>query len=78
VPRQSTNDLREKRKEHASAMLSFLYVTKRDGWHLLVTCDESCFFFDTSPRRMWTLSKDNVVTKPRQQIQGKKFMFMII
>jgi hypothetical protein len=27
---------------------------------------------------MWTLSRDDVVIKPRQQIQSKKFMFTII
>jgi hypothetical protein len=27
---------------------------------------------------MWTLSRDNVITKPRQQIQSKKLMFTII
>jgi hypothetical protein len=27
---------------------------------------------------MWTLSRDDVATKPRQQIQSKKFMFTII
>jgi hypothetical protein len=59
-------------------MLPFLHVAERDGWHHLVTGDESWFFFETSPRRMWTLSRDDVATKPRQQIQSKKFMFTII
>jgi hypothetical protein len=58
--------------------LPFLHVAERDGWHHLVTSDESWFFFDTSPRRMWTLSRDDVATKTRQQIQSKKFMFTII
>jgi hypothetical protein len=59
-------------------MLPFLHAAERGGWHHLVTDDESWFFFDTSPRRMWTLSRDNMATKPRQQIQSKKFMFTII
>jgi hypothetical protein len=59
-------------------MLPFLYAAQRDGWHHLVTGYESWFFFDTSPRRMWTLSRDDVATKPRQQIQSKMFMFTII
>jgi hypothetical protein len=59
-------------------MLPFLHPAERDGWHYLVTGDESWFFFDTSLRRMWTLSRDDVATKPRQQIQSKKFMFTII
>jgi hypothetical protein len=55
-----------------------LHAAERDSWHHLVTGDESWFFFDISPRRMWTLSRDDVAPQPRQQIQSKKFMFMII
>jgi hypothetical protein len=73
-----TEDLRQKRKDGARAMLPLLLAAQRDGWHHLVTGDESWFVFDTSPRRMRTLSRDNVAIKPRQQIQSKKFMFTII
>jgi hypothetical protein len=52
-------------------MFPFLYAAQRDDWYHLVTDDESWFFFDISQRRMFTLSRDNVVTKPRQQIQSK-------
>jgi histone-lysine N-methyltransferase SETMAR len=52
-----------------------LYAAERDGWYHPVTGDESWFFFNTLPRRMWTLSRGDVVTKPRQQIQSKEFMF---
>jgi hypothetical protein len=59
-------------------MLLFFHTAERDGLHHLVTGDESWCFFDTSPRRMWTLSRDDVATKPRQGIHSKKFMFTII
>jgi hypothetical protein len=49
-------------------MLPFLHAAECDSWHNLVTGDEPLFFFDTSPRRMWTLSRDDVATKSRQQI----------
>jgi hypothetical protein len=52
VPHLLTHDLREKRKEHAKAMLPFLNVAERDIWHHLVTSDESWFVLNTSPRRM--------------------------
>jgi hypothetical protein len=78
VPHQLTGDLREKRKEYARAMLSFLYAAERDRWHHLVTGDKPWFFFNTSPRRMWTVSRDNGVTKSRHDIQSKKFMLTII
>jgi hypothetical protein len=71
VPHLLTEDLRQKRKDDARAMLPLLYAAQRDDWHHFVTGHESWFFFDISPRRMWTLSRDDVATKPRQQIQGK-------
>jgi DNA-binding MarR family transcriptional regulator len=52
VRHRLTDASREKRKEHATAMLPFLYATKLDGWHHLVIDDESWFFFDTSSYRM--------------------------
>jgi hypothetical protein len=33
-------------------MLPFLHAAERDGWHHLVTGDESWFFFNTFSRRM--------------------------
>jgi hypothetical protein len=36
-----TDDLRQKWKEHASAIFPFLYVAQRGVWHRLVTDDES-------------------------------------
>jgi hypothetical protein len=78
VPRQLTGDLREKRKECARAMLPFLHAAKRDDWHHFMTGDELWLFFNISSRRMWTLSRDNVVTKSRLDIQSKEFMVTII
>jgi hypothetical protein len=78
VPNLLTHHLREKRKEYAKAMLPFLHTAERDGWHHLVTDDESWFFLNTSLSCMWTLSRDNIITKPRLAIQNKKVMFTII
>jgi hypothetical protein len=78
MPHLLNENLRQKQKRHTSGMLPFLYAAQRDGWHHLATNDESWLFFDTLPRRMWTLSRDNGVTKPRQQIESKKFMFTVI
>jgi hypothetical protein len=72
------HDLCEKRKEYVKAMFPFLYVAECDSWHHLVTGDEWWFFLNTSPRRMWTLSRDDVVTKPRLDIQNTKFIFAIM
>jgi hypothetical protein len=73
-----TDNLCEEQKEDARAMLPFLHIAERDRWHHFVTGDDSWFFLNTSPRRMWTLSRDDVATKSRKQIKSKKFMFTII
>jgi hypothetical protein len=66
-----THNLCENRKEYTKAMLPFLLAVERDGWHHLVASDELYFFLDISLRRMWTLSRDDVVTKQRLDIQSK-------
>jgi hypothetical protein len=58
-------------------MLLVLEAAVKDGWHL-ITGDESWFFLSYSPRRMWTLARDEVVIKPRGDIQTAKFMFTVI
>jgi hypothetical protein len=70
-----TDDLRQKWKEHANAMLPFLHIVQLDGWHHLVTGDESWFFLNTSRCRTWTLSRGDVATKPRLDIQSKNSCF---
>jgi hypothetical protein len=72
VPHLLIHDLRRKQKEYATAILSFLHTTERDNWHYLVTGDQSWFVLNTSLRRMWTLSRDDVITKPRFDIQNKR------
>jgi hypothetical protein len=78
VPHLLTHDLREKRMEYAQVILLVLYAAERDSWHHLVTSDESWFFLNISPRRMWTLSRYDIVTKSRLDIQSKQFMFTIM
>jgi hypothetical protein len=78
VPHLLTDDLKEKRKAIATLMLPYLEAARNDGWKHFVTGDESWFFLTTGPRRMWALSKDDVATKPRTEIQSKKFMFTIM
>jgi hypothetical protein len=59
-------------------MLPFLLTAERDNWHHFGTGDESWFFLNTSQRRMRILSRDDAITKPRLDIQSKKFMFTIM
>jgi hypothetical protein len=58
--------------------LPFLHAAERDIWYYLMTGEESWFFLNISPRRIWTLSRDNVITRPRLDIRSKEFMFMIM
>jgi hypothetical protein len=71
VLHQLTRDMREKMMEYAQVMLVVLHAAECDSWHRLVTDDESSFFLNRLPRRMWTLSRDDVITKLRFDIQSK-------
>jgi histone-lysine N-methyltransferase SETMAR len=59
-------------------MIPVLEAAVKDGWHHLVTVNESWFFLSDWQCRIWTLAKDEVVTKPRRDIQAAKFMFTVI
>jgi hypothetical protein len=71
MPHLLTHHLREKRNEYAKTILSFLYVAERDGWHHCVTGDELWLFLDALPGYMWTLLRDDGVTKTRFNIKAK-------
>jgi hypothetical protein len=58
-----------RKKEHARAMLPFLHYAERDDWHHLVISDELWMFFNSFLCRMWTLPRDDIVTKPKLDIQ---------
>jgi hypothetical protein len=78
VPHMLTPELREQLRASARGMIPILAAVAHDGWHHLVTGDESWFFLSYSPRRMWTLSRDDVATKPKHDICTQKFMFTMI
>jgi histone-lysine N-methyltransferase SETMAR len=59
-------------------MILVLTAAARDGWHHLVTRDESWFFLSYCLRRMWTRTRDDVATKPRSDIHTKKSMFTVL
>jgi hypothetical protein len=59
-------------------MIPILAVAARDGWHRLVTGDESRFFLSCHPRRMWTLSRDDVAAKSKHDMRRQKSMFTVI
>jgi hypothetical protein len=72
------HDLLEKRNEYAKAILPFLYAAEWYGWYHFVIVDESWFFLNISPRRMWIVSRGDVVAKPRYDVQSEKCMLRII
>jgi hypothetical protein len=78
-PHLLTHDLRGKPGGGICAgHVAVLLAAKRDDWHYFVTDDQSCCLLNISPHGRQTLSRDNVVIRPRLDIQGKKFMFVII
>jgi hypothetical protein len=59
-------------------MIPILAAAPHDGWQHLVTGDESEFFLPYFPRRMWTLSREDVATKPKHDICTHEFLFTTI
>jgi hypothetical protein len=59
-------------------MIPILAAAVHDGWYHLVTGDEFLFFWSYSPRRMWTLSRGDVATKPEHDFRTQQFMFTVI
>jgi hypothetical protein len=78
VPHLLTPELREQRRAYASQMIPILAAAAHDGRRHLVTGDESWFLLSYSPRRMWTLSRNDVATKPKHDIGTQKIMFTVI
>jgi hypothetical protein len=59
-------------------MLPILQGATENNWHYFATRDESWFFLQQTPKRMWTVEKIYVVEKPRLTIQARKPMLAII
>jgi hypothetical protein len=72
------DDLQAKRKEKAMSMLPYLRAAQNDDWQHLMTGDESWFSLHPALLRLWTLSRDDLVTKPKLNIQSKIVMFTIM
>jgi hypothetical protein len=59
-------------------MPPFLHAAERDGYHHLVVSDELWFFLDPLASRMSTLSREDVIINPKDDLQSKKYMSTII
>jgi hypothetical protein len=78
VPHLLMPELREQGRAYATEMIPILATAAHDGWHHLVTGYKFWFFLSYSPRRMRTLNRDGVATKPKHDIRMHKFMFTAI
>jgi hypothetical protein len=59
-------------------MVPALEAAAENDWLSFATGDESWFFLQRAPRRIWTLERADVLEKPHLTIQARKFMFTII
>jgi hypothetical protein len=78
VSHMLTSELKEQPRTYATETMVVLLSAQKDGWHHLVTGDESWFFLSYSPRRMWTLTQNYIASKPRREIRTAKFMLTIM
>jgi ribosome modulation factor len=73
-----TDDLRQKVKDIAREMIPDLEAAFQNGWRNGIAGNESWFFLSQSPRRMWSVARDDVATIVRRDIRTTKFMFTIM
>jgi histone-lysine N-methyltransferase SETMAR len=59
-------------------MLPVLEAAAENDWRYFATGDESWFFLQRAPKRMWTLERTDVLEKPRLTMQARKLMFTIM
>jgi hypothetical protein len=64
-----TDDLKQKRKDVAREVIPSLEAAFQDGWRSSATRDESWFFLLRSPRRLWSMARDDVATIARRDIR---------
>jgi hypothetical protein len=58
--------------------LPVLEAAAENDWRYFTTGDESWFFLQRAPKRMWILERADVLEKSRLKIQTRKLMFTII
>jgi hypothetical protein len=59
-------------------MLPLLEATAEHDWRDFATGDESWFFLQRAPKRMWILEKADLVEQSRLTIQARRLTFTII
>jgi len=77
VPHFLTEELRQKRLTLAQQLLSDLETEEPFRFQRIITGDESWFYIDYSPTRIWSLSPDNLPQNVSHAIQSQKFMLTV-
>jgi hypothetical protein len=72
-----TEDLKRVRVQMCSAMLTALQVQEHDQWHNVITGDESWFYFEYVPDRLWISSLVNAPDVPNRTIATEKHIVTV-
>ena len=77
VPYELTCEMKEERVRKATELLDILKVSKRKGFHRIITGDESWFFLSYDHKHMWSQSRDNLPEIIDTKIDTIKYMVTI-
>jgi hypothetical protein len=78
IPNQLTEQLRASRIQKCQELLPLLERMEANEFGNIITGDESCFMFEYQHAVKWSLCREDVSERVRQQIGTKKFMLTVI
>lgn len=77
VPHMLTSALKKKRVQYSKSILQQLRIFKMEGYHHIITGDESWIYLRYYHKIMYSQDRENVPKKPRRLIGDPKYMFTI-
>lgn len=77
VPHMLTSDMKKKRVTYFKQMLEALLKFQKEGYHHIITGDESWFYLRYFHRFIYAQSREKVENIPKRLISEPKFMFTI-
>lgn len=77
VPHMLTDEMKKRRVSCSKSMLQELRTFQKEGFHHIITGDESWFYLRYFHQFMYTDSKENVPKIPKRMISDTKFMYTI-
>jgi hypothetical protein len=77
LPHELTDDVRENRLTVGRQLLEILERAQSTDFHRLVSGAESWIYLSCASRAVWTMLRDEVPTREKQEISTRKFVLTV-